>query len=173
MNTHQEITLDLNADVVEWCPLQPHHRILAAGTYQLNEATQQRTGRLYLYYLLDSLQVEELCTHDLPGIFDFRWLPYSPHHQQNPILVTALADGTVRLIDFDSDTRTMTQQAQAPSPPPSTTSPSAMALSVECAPPYSNATGTAPERIASSFSDGSLTIFQVRDAFFIFLFCSI
>ncbi|GAX76359.1 hypothetical protein CEUSTIGMA_g3805.t1 [Chlamydomonas eustigma] len=43
------INLDLNADSTEFCPWQYHERLLAVGTYQLDEATRQRQGLLYLY----------------------------------------------------------------------------------------------------------------------------
>ena len=41
--------LDLPADCVEFCPDSSGINLLAAGTYKLNEQTQHRTGRLYLY----------------------------------------------------------------------------------------------------------------------------
>ena len=41
--------LDLPADCAEFCPDSNGNHLLAAGTYELNEQTQQRTGRLYLY----------------------------------------------------------------------------------------------------------------------------
>lgn len=45
---HQERTLELNADSTEWCPTQGSRDLLAVGTYQLDEATSSRNGRLAL-----------------------------------------------------------------------------------------------------------------------------
>ena len=44
-----ERVLDLPADCAEFCPDNSGNHLLAAGTYELNEETQRRTGRLYLY----------------------------------------------------------------------------------------------------------------------------
>ena len=41
--------LGLHADCVEFCPNSSGNNLLAAGTYELNEQTQHRAGRLYLY----------------------------------------------------------------------------------------------------------------------------
>ena len=46
------ITLDLNPDSTEFCPWPGHHALLAVGTYQLDEASQQRLGRLHLYQMV-------------------------------------------------------------------------------------------------------------------------
>lgn len=63
-----------NADTVEWCPVSPYHNFLVCGTYQLNEETKNRFGRLYLLKLsTDSLNVvQEL---DMAAIPDCKWCP--------------------------------------------------------------------------------------------------
>lgn len=48
---HDRRTLPLNTDVAEWCPTPQAASLLAVGTYQLDEATQQRLGRLHMYGL--------------------------------------------------------------------------------------------------------------------------
>lgn len=117
IETYQELTLDLNADVAEWCPTPNYTDILAAGTYQLNEQTQTREGILYLYSLRrnSSHQREQLQQHGtvvtsslyslhvsatlpLPGIFDLSWQPWNNTLQsKDPLLTAALADGSIRL----------------------------------------------------------------------------
>ncbi len=42
---------DYNADSVECCPIPGLEDIIAIGTYELNEASQSRVGRLYLHRL--------------------------------------------------------------------------------------------------------------------------
>jgi hypothetical protein len=42
---HEERTLDLHADSAEWCPQPGSQDYLAVGTYQLDEASNQRHGR--------------------------------------------------------------------------------------------------------------------------------
>lgn len=44
-----ERVLGLHADCAEFCPNSSGNNLLAAGTYELNEQTQHRAGRLYLY----------------------------------------------------------------------------------------------------------------------------
>jgi hypothetical protein len=38
-------TLDLNADVAEWCPIIDRQHLLAVGTYELQEELGERVGR--------------------------------------------------------------------------------------------------------------------------------
>lgn len=107
---YQEIILDINTDVAEFCTVSDHYSWLAVGTYQLDEATRQRHGRLHLYSLCSSSSqspgptntLEQPClqlqaTLDLPGIFDLQWtqLP-SMHHK--PCIGLALADGSLQLL---------------------------------------------------------------------------
>lgn len=100
-NLHQQLTLDLNADVVEWSPANSGERsaYLATGTYQLNEEAGVREGRLYLYRLEGNIarnsQLSLVCLaqHSLPGIFDITWLD----SEQSSQLALALADGSLQL----------------------------------------------------------------------------
>lgn len=108
---HQEILLELNADSTEYCPNKEYHNILAVGTYQLDEATQQRLGRLFLYQTEGVQQAAETpeCPpeyrlalqhqQDIPGIFDLKWQP-SVAGSGKPILGAALADGSLRLFEL-------------------------------------------------------------------------
>lgn len=120
MALQQALVLDFNADSTEFCPWHgPAARLLAAGTYQLDEPTQQRLGRLYLYAVTlgqatsdgeaaaESLHGSAPAAHlqplqqmDMPGIFDLKWSPaaasQAPSAQQG-YLGAALADGTLRL----------------------------------------------------------------------------
>lgn len=46
---HDERILDINTDCSEFCPHPEHLHVLAVAAYQLDEATQQRVGRLNLF----------------------------------------------------------------------------------------------------------------------------
>ena len=174
--THQEITLELNADVAEWCPLlsNGHRRLIAAGTYQLNEATQERQGRLYIYKLhgeinkTSKLSLHCATTHDVPGIFDLKWLPenFSSFSQHHPSMVAALADGSLRVLNFvdsEQSSAEIVEKAQIESPE------GGMALSVDCRCSNDNERsidGVAArlannENLISSYSDGTLATHQV------------
>ncbi|KAG1681139.1 hypothetical protein FOA52_015582 [Chlamydomonas sp. UWO 241] len=48
---HDAHKLSLHADCAEWCPQAALTHALAVGTYQLDEASGQRHGRLYVYEL--------------------------------------------------------------------------------------------------------------------------
>jgi hypothetical protein len=174
--THQECTLELNADVAEWCPLPSsiHRRLLAAGTYQLNETTQKRRGRLYVYNLNGDIKKESklslhcAATYDLPGIFDLKWLPGNflkcpEHSEQHPMITAALADGSLRLLhvlncDQDSsESVEVVEIARVESPE------GGMALSLDCR-YHTNSNNTAVsggENLISSYSDGNLATHRV------------
>lgn len=65
-----------NADTVEWCPVSPFRNLLVCGTYQLNEATKDRFGRLYLLKVsTSSLHVVQQL--DIAAIPDCKWCPIS------------------------------------------------------------------------------------------------
>lgn len=88
--------LDLNADCCEFCPVENLEEILAVGTYQLEESSQNRIGKLYVY----SDQDEELLdggSLSLPGIFDMKWLPVETGRNKASLGVAA-ADGSLRMI---------------------------------------------------------------------------
>jgi diphthamide biosynthesis protein 7 len=171
--THQEITLELNADVAEWCPLasSTHRRLLAAGTYQLNEATQKREGRLYIYKSIGEIRKESklslhcATTYDLPGIFDLKWLPENflklSDQEQQPTIAAALADGSVTLlqvINTDTDNVKVVEISRVESPE------GGMALSLDYRNNNKNNDGASAEgaeNIMSSYSDGSLATHQV------------
>lgn len=102
---HQEMILDINADVAEFCPVAGHLQWLAVGTYELNEASKQRHGRLHLYSLApnsSSANIGQPCLQlsgslDLHGIFDLQWTKM-PSLQHQPCIGLALADGSLQLL---------------------------------------------------------------------------
>jgi len=175
--THQEITLELNADVAEWCPLpsSTHCRLLAAGTYQLNETTQTREGRLYLYKLNGEIKKESKLslrcsiTYDLPGIFDLKWLPEillssSDQAGQPPGIAAALADGSLRLLNAlncdqnSNENIEVVEIARVESPE------GGMALSLDCrcCNHNRNSNTSGDENLISSYSDGNLATHRVN-----------
>eukprot|EP00798_Chlamydomonas_sp_ICE-L_P022758 gene22758-29926_t len=73
---HQTLELEYNADSVESCPWPGCCHLLAVGTYQLEESTQTRLGRLYLYSVQrdgTSHSMHLQSQDDVPGIFDLKW----------------------------------------------------------------------------------------------------
>lgn len=111
-NTLARHTLPLNTDVAEWCPQPAAARLLAVGTYQLDEASQTRQGGLHFFALhsegaaggaaaaapgaapTHGQRLAQVACFDLPGVFDLRWHPRSAM----PTLAAALADGSVRVL---------------------------------------------------------------------------
>ena len=165
------LTLPMNTDVVEWCPAAapPAARCLAVGTYQLDEATGQRAGRLHLFVLdapTDKLRL--LAAVDLPGVFDIRWRPaaaagVSPAAAAPPLLAAALADGSVRLyaVTLTAEGAAAGQlEAGSLEEVYSTGAPPEAALAVSL--DYARCRGDEGAALAVSYSDGSLQHFQVR-----------
>ena len=105
---HASLETPLNADFAAFCPVEGLHRLLAIGTYQLDEKSQTRLGRLHLF---DTCKddasakhgLKELQAIDQPGILGMDWL----HHtdgQCKPGLALALADGSLQLMSIREDT---------------------------------------------------------------------
>ncbi|GIL96966.1 hypothetical protein Vretimale_2686 [Volvox reticuliferus] len=160
---HSE-ALGFNADCAEFCPHPGLNYLLALGTYQLVEETQERVGRCYLRALQlggagdqpqGSINAGSL---DMPGIFDLKWRP-TACDAQNAILGAALADGTVRLMEVVAvsenaavetlpELRLQSQVAACSS---------GMCLSLDWQVGY----GSVEARIATSSSAGTLSLLQV------------
>ena len=172
------LTLPLPADVAEWCPHPAALSALAVGTYQLDEGSQQRVGRLHMYRLErpeaaaagadeaaqqalpppPPLRLSQLSALDLPGIFDLRWHPTSAM----PQLAAALADGSVRLLDFGAELASGGSGDAGASPrvtqlPGGEEAAQGMAVSLD----YSRCPSCPGEQLAVSFSSGELQLFQV------------
>lgn len=173
------LTLDLNTDVVEWCPAPAQWRWLAVGTYQLDEGSGRREGRLHLYSLTPSTKLRLLAAADMPGVFDLRWRP-APSAAGQPlqlqqgapvVLAAALADGTTRLFalnpqpeqqqlgssqqpEGEADGETMEVEEVFSTGPPES---EALAVSLD----FSRSPGHEGSALAVSYSDGCLQQFQV------------
>ena len=150
---HQEFVLQLNADVVEWCPLQTQARVLAVGTYELDEASNQRQGILYFYNLQGNItdgedgnvSMQQLYAHELVGIFDISWLPVGPLS-----LTVALADGSIRLMRLlPSSVTTVLDEVSSLT----VASEGSMALSIEC-----NVGGN---QAVASYSSGEIAMVEL------------
>lgn len=93
--------LELNADVVEFCPVPELATLLAVGTYELVEQLQTRVGRLYLYEVCcQDISRASLKCHDvleMSGVFDARWKSST----LEPRLAVAAADGGVQILGVD------------------------------------------------------------------------
>jgi hypothetical protein len=99
---YYEALTEFNADCAEFCPFDPFTELLAVGTYQLDEDSGRRHGKLYLYSLQQQQQAEshvlqEEATMDMPGIFDLQWAQIDPN-AASPAIGAGLADGTLRIV---------------------------------------------------------------------------
>ncbi|XP_063000888.1 diphthine methyltransferase [Elgaria multicarinata webbii] len=110
MQTLQVVDTEYSADVVEWCPVEGWHSILACGTYQLkkpdikpgespdeNNAPHVRLGRLYLYCFEEQVfaPLTEIQRLETAAVLDVKWC-HVPIAGQ-PALGIANAKGTVEL----------------------------------------------------------------------------
>ncbi|KAM7461257.1 hypothetical protein LguiA_029378 [Lonicera macranthoides] len=95
--------LDGNADVVEFCPHDSYHNILAAATYTLEEGDKpSRSGSISLFNVDASLgQLELIHRAESAGIFDLKWNPVGSNNV-SPLLAQANADGYLRLDRLES-----------------------------------------------------------------------
>ncbi|ONK66230.1 uncharacterized protein A4U43_C06F5570 [Asparagus officinalis] len=88
--------LDGNADVVEFCPQQNFHHILAAATYTLEEGTRpNRSGSISLFSADSNMGLELLHRIQTIGVFDIKW--NAPGSTEHPLLAQADADGCLTL----------------------------------------------------------------------------
>lgn len=149
MQVHDTLTMPLNTDVVEWCPAPGLQRCLAVGTYQLDEASGQREGRLQLYTLDGSNRLAPAAAVDLPGVFDLRW---HPDPVGPPLLAAALADGSVRLFAVAGAGAALEEACSTGNLS------GALAVSLD----YARRAGEEGSTLAVSYSDGTLQQFQVR-----------
>lgn len=117
MVCHQKIALDLNADCAEFCPYDGYHNWLAVGTYQLDESSSTRQGRLYLYSTVaphgaEGPQLRLRATLDLPGIFDLQWM--RPLGLQTiPRIGLALADGSLSIVTAQQELQAQSSTTSA------------------------------------------------------------
>lgn len=95
----QELLLELNTDCLEFCQLQDSTWRLAVGTYQLDEATGTRHGRLHMFSVQRGPALQLDSTLDVPGIFDLHWW-HPGHSPEQPNVSLALADGTLQLVEL-------------------------------------------------------------------------
>lgn len=94
--------LDGNADAVEFCPHYPHHQILAAATYTLQEGDQaHRSGSISLFSVGIDTGLKLLHHVETAGVFDIKWNPDGANI--HPLLAQADADGYLRLHGLGCD----------------------------------------------------------------------
>lgn len=110
--THASVTLDLDADIVEFCQHDSFPEVLAVGTYTLQESTKERIGKLYLFEVATSLDnssstgLKELTHHDTEAIFDLSWAPFEKHNSDGStaaLLAQAGASGNVEVYSVSRD----------------------------------------------------------------------
>ena len=158
---HHESVLTVNPDSTEFCPLQDLRNLLAVGTYQLDEKTQDRHGLLHLYAIsskgLSKVQLADGttdCTHHwqleqtsavpISGIFDMKWQVAQPAR-----LLAACADGSLHVLalQLSDDTSWLVEQQTI------VVSEGAMALSLDIA--------ACGQRVVASSSAGTMSALQV------------
>ena len=105
---HASVQTPLNADFSAFCPVAGLQHLLAVGTYQLNESSQSRAGRLHIYDTSrigssDMHGLTELEAHEQPGIFGMEWLQCS-NQGSRPSLALALADGHLQIMSLVEST---------------------------------------------------------------------
>jgi len=174
----------LNADAVEFCPIQSWRDRAICGTYQLVESNeggkaeqQERKGRLWVLRVGREAeeeaapQVKQESYLDVPGVFDIKWSGGST--PETSTLGHAAADGrlyTYRLRSgggTDSGPLYLTKESELQCGG----QPGSLALSLDWSDKYAQQgladvrppeTGS-PRRIAVSLSDGILCIAEYRD----------
>ncbi|KAL4584922.1 hypothetical protein LXL04_009533 [Taraxacum kok-saghyz] len=89
--------LDGNADVVEFCPHNSFHHVLAASTYTLQEGDNPtRSGSISLFNI--NLKKLDLSYRlKTAGIFDMKWNPIIGSTTTRPLLAQADADGFLKI----------------------------------------------------------------------------
>jgi hypothetical protein len=97
-----ERILDYNADVAEFCPHPSVENVLAVGTYELDETSRNRHGKLYVFRLIGDIRDGQLGLEDpsailLPGILDMSWV--SSEVSDGAQVAVALADSTVAIFN--------------------------------------------------------------------------
>ncbi|KAM3825673.1 diphthine methyltransferase isoform 1-T3 [Vipera latastei] len=115
VQTLQVVDTEYSADVVEWCPVEGWHNILACGTYQLKKPESEpgqdseapvRLGRLYLYSFEDQMftPLTEIQRMETMAILDIKWchVPMAGH----PVLGMASAEGAVKLFRLTGSEKT-------------------------------------------------------------------
>jgi hypothetical protein len=124
----QELLLELNTDCLEFCQLQDSTWRLAVGTYQLDEATGIRHGRLHMFSVQQGPTLHLDSTLDVPGIFDLHWWNPDTSSQQ-PKVSLALADGTLQLVELSAAEVPASTSSNSPSSHPLTPTAACQAIS--------------------------------------------
>lgn len=171
----QALDTEFTADSVEWCPLEGHRRLLACGTYQLQERPggraekdldadrpQQRLGRLYLYRVQEDRPdspLQEVFRTDTKAILDMKWC-HRPLADR-PTLGVADASGSVQLFHvMESENSYMLQPLSCFSVEEQQT----LATSLDWSTGKRASDSGQPLSIVSSDSKGRLRLLQVRPA---------
>ncbi len=116
---HDQRTQPVNTDCAEFCPHPEHHDVLAVAAYELQEASQQRIGRLDLFRVAGaaddgSCRLQELASCQQVGIFDAKWRCTSSGAQ----LGLALADGRLSLLEVQVGRVQLPRATAPPRPDP-------------------------------------------------------
>lgn len=95
MTLLHEHALESSGSTLQFCPAPDLEHCLAVGSYQLDEATQTRSGAIYLWSLQALSQEPRtlplLSTRSVAGVFDLKWSELPDH----PLLAAGLSNGSV------------------------------------------------------------------------------
>ena len=154
---HADLTLELHADVADWNPNTGFQRLLAVGTYELDEATRLRHGRLYTYEVVlgrrdhPGVDDDDDDDDDDDGVGDDRDSPLS---KQSATLRLAHTVGDLPGI---FDLQFIQAGASSPSPLPSP-SPSPSPSSSPSSPSSPSFIGSRGTMVALALADGTVRI---------------
>ncbi|KAL6757706.1 WD40-repeat-containing domain protein [Haematococcus lacustris] len=179
---HYSEALGWNADSAECCQGPGVRHIVAVGTYQLDEATGLRNGRLILKALSaqrplcgdvgngakseQAWQLRPLQTLGLPGVFDLKWAqPGEDSRLQQVAACTVCGSGAMALAlswSQSQGTSSMPQHGSSSTAQHGTSSGSRSKdgeAEMDCP-----ASSSKPQTLAVSTSDGQLALLQVTPA---------
>mmetsp|Transcript_29785 Transcript_29785/g.41130 ORF Transcript_29785/g.41130 Transcript_29785/m.41130 type:complete len:380 (-) Transcript_29785:89-1228(-) len=112
--TYDSITLDLDTDVVEFCPQPFYQDLLAVGTYALDDTTRSRYGKIHMYQMNshsgsneNSYTLEWKSSLTTEAVFDIQWAPTHLYSNSAGVkLAQAGADGSVEIYNISSELAT-------------------------------------------------------------------
>ncbi|XP_073997034.1 diphthine methyltransferase isoform X2 [Rhodnius prolixus] len=103
---------ELNADCIEWCPINNFHDLFVCGTYQLSEneenvmtSEKKRVGYLYLFKFSNKFNgfLKVLQKLSMPGILDCKWCHVKLQNNVFLALVNAVGELRILLLDGNGD----------------------------------------------------------------------
>ncbi|XP_028174453.1 diphthine methyltransferase [Ostrinia furnacalis] len=153
----------LNADSVEWCPVEPYRHLLVCGCYHLSNedkekeagpTKQKRLGKIYLFSINhDTSALVPIQEIDTVGVLDQKWCYHTI--QDHPVLCVVNSQGFVELYRLSEGTRLELWLKESIG-----TAEDILALSVDWS---TNKTASDNPMLVVSDSEGAVTVLQIGD----------